>query len=246
MRPAAARIWPQARRRARRSGDGGPPGRPGQRADDQAEQHGERGERGQRVRRGSAAARSSPRATAPQKKSVAPRPERTAAGHRDAPVAPVLGPADRLGPLLLQVGPGRAVEERRLQLAPAAAELDPGKRPAGRRGIARDRVDDGPDRPASAPACRRSRRPRTPSCRGRAPRRRSSRASRRPGARPGGCRRRARACGRPSPPARRPRAGCSRRTSACGESASAGVAASKSSWIISQSPSCVLFQSLKT
>ena len=48
------------------------------------------------------------------------RPDRAPAGHRDARVAPVLRPRDRLGPLGLEVRAGRPVEERALQLAPAA------------------------------------------------------------------------------------------------------------------------------
>ena len=65
----------------------------------------------------------------------------------------------------------------------------------------------------------------------------SSRATRRPGRRPGGCHR-ARACRRPSPPARRRRAGSSRPRPAPGPAPPRRVDASKTSWIISQSPSC--------
>ena len=54
------------------------------------------------------------------------RPERAGPGNRVAARAPVLRPADRLGPLGLQVRAGGAVEERRLQLPPAALEGDPG------------------------------------------------------------------------------------------------------------------------
>ncbi len=70
--------------------DGGPPGRPGQRPDDQPEQHGERGERGQRVLEAPAQpvrARCDGAAEEVRRR----RPERTPAGHRDAPVAPARG-----------------------------------------------------------------------------------------------------------------------------------------------------------
>ena len=60
-----------------------------------------------------------------------------------AAVAPALGPRDRLRPLRLQVRPGRAVEEGRLALAPAALEGDPRERARGRSRVARDRLDGG-------------------------------------------------------------------------------------------------------
>ena len=70
-----------------------------------------------------------------------PRAERAAGGHRDAAAAPAARPAERLGPLRLEVRPGRPVEERRLQLAPASLERDPGERPASRGRVAGNRLD---------------------------------------------------------------------------------------------------------
>ena len=63
----------------------------------------------------------------------------TARRHRVAPRPPALRPADRLGPLGLEVRPGRAVVERLLELAPAALEADPRERLARRGRVARDR-----------------------------------------------------------------------------------------------------------
>ena len=68
-----------------------------------------------------------PLPTAPQKKSVAPVPERAASGHRVARVPPVLRPLDRLRPLRLQVRPRRPVEERRAEARPSG----PGRRSTG-------------------------------------------------------------------------------------------------------------------
>ena len=65
--------------------------------------------------------------------------------HRVAPRAPAVGPGDRLGPLRLQVRAGRAVVERRLQLAPAPLERDPRERLRGGRGVARNRLHDRPE-----------------------------------------------------------------------------------------------------
>ena len=67
-----------------------------------------------------------------------PRPQRAAGRHRVGPVAPVLRPADGLRPLRLQVRPGGTVEERRLELAPAALERDPGEVGPGLGRVARD------------------------------------------------------------------------------------------------------------
>ena len=71
------------------------------------------------------------------------RPEHTARRHRVAPVPPALRPLDRMGPLRLEIRPGRAVEERPLELAPASLERDPGKRPLGCPGVARNGLHDG-------------------------------------------------------------------------------------------------------
>ncbi len=57
--------------------------------------------------------------------------------------APAVGPFDRRRPLRLQVRPRRAVEERRLELAPPALERDPRVGAAGGVGVARDRLDVG-------------------------------------------------------------------------------------------------------
>src|SRR4029077_18943637 len=69
------------------------------------------------------------------------RPEHAPGGDGEALVAPVLRPRDRLRPLRLQVRPGRAVEERGLELAPAALEVDPRELGPGLSRIARDRRD---------------------------------------------------------------------------------------------------------
>ena len=69
------------------------------------------------------------------------RAEGSAGRHGVAPIAPVLGPGDRLRPLRLQVRAGRAVEERLLELAPATFERDPGIRGLGGGPVARDRHD---------------------------------------------------------------------------------------------------------
>ena len=65
-------------------------------------------------------------------------PERAAGRYRVAPVAPAVGPRDRLRPLRLQVRAGRAVEERLLQLSPSPLERDPRICGLGGRTIARD------------------------------------------------------------------------------------------------------------
>ena len=214
MRAAAARIWPHARRRASRSGVGGPPGRAG--ATRRRSATSSSGER--RTSAGSGCVEAPPQRVRARRdraaEEVGRRPSRARrrraprCSGRASPRTSVIGSVH----CVLQVRPGRAVEERALQLAPAAGERDPRERGARGRRVARDRVDDGPDverralRVVAADALGGRAR------RGRAPRRRSSRASPRPDARPGACRRRARACGRPRPPARHPRAGCSRRT----------------------------------
>ena len=85
--------------------------------------------------------RSRPGADRPAEEVGGRRPERTADRHGVAPVAPALRPRDRLRPLRLQVRAGRAVEEGRLELAPAALEVDPRELGGSSRGIARDRRD---------------------------------------------------------------------------------------------------------
>ena len=240
MRADAARIWPHARRRARRSGATGRHGS----ARGREQQQGQRGQEQGELQRTVHELHQRPRAAADgvAEEVGRRRPERAAGRHGVALVAPALRPGDRLRPLRLQVRAGRAVEERRLELAPAALEVDPRERRAGLGRVARDRRDrraqvvvravvSSQPTPCSAELPRKS------------PRRRSSRASRRPGTRRDACRRRARACRRPSrllralvlavADARRPPS-----------SASPAFAASKTSWIISQSPSCRLFQSL--
>ena len=62
-----------------------------------------------------------------------------------APIAPVLRHADGLGPRRLEVGAGRAVEERLLQLTPATLEPNPREQGAGLGRLARDRPHDGSD-----------------------------------------------------------------------------------------------------
>src|SRR5262249_18317367 len=53
------------------------------------------------------------------------RAEHAASWNRVTPVAPILGPGDRVRPLRLEVWAGRAVEEGRLELSPAALEFGP-------------------------------------------------------------------------------------------------------------------------
>ena len=73
------------------------------------------------------------------------RPEDASGRDGVAPGPPAVGPLDRRRPLRLQVRPRRAVEERRLQLAPAPLERDPRVGAAGGVGVARDRLDVGPE-----------------------------------------------------------------------------------------------------
>jgi hypothetical protein len=67
------------------------------------------------------------------------RTEQRAARDGVAALAPAFRPADRLGPLALQVGAGRPVEEGGPQLPPAAVEADPRKSGPSLRRLARDR-----------------------------------------------------------------------------------------------------------
>ena len=170
-------------------------------------------------------------------------PEHAAGGDGEALVAPALRPRDRLRPLRLQVRPGRAVEERRLELAPAALEVDPRELGSGLSRIARDRRDrraelvvrTGRVVAADALLCRApEEQPRVEEVRVRAGRRVDDRV----GAvdelelvvAPGRL--------------LRSLVLAVADLAGCFASASAALPASKSSWIISQSPSCRLFQSL--
>ena len=191
---------------------------------------------------------SEPTATAPQKKSVAEVLTAPPAGtwkllSRQLSFDQVIG----LGPLGLLVGAGGPVEEGALLLAPAAVEPEPrvGAQVVGR--VGGDGLHDRADRATRGRGRRRSRRPPPGCASGRARTRRSWPATRRPGRRPGGSRPPARACRRPSRRARRSSAGCS--PTYDGPRGPAPPPASprrRASWIISQSPSCLLFQSLKT
>src|SRR5262249_12529785 len=69
--------------------------------------------------------------------------EERPAGDRVAACAPAFGPADRLGPLRLEIRAGRAVEERGPPLAPAPREGGPRERLPGGSGIGRDRLHGG-------------------------------------------------------------------------------------------------------
>ena len=136
LAPGAAAGEPERRR--------GPPGRAAAREDDRRDQQCEDHERCPRAvdappqRVGACGDRAA-------EEVGSARPERAGSGDGDAPVAPVLGPRDRLGPLGLQVRSRRPVEERGLELAPAAGEADPGERSERRLRVARDRVDDRTD-----------------------------------------------------------------------------------------------------
>ncbi len=138
MRSDVARIWPQARRRARRSGADGVHVARETRRTTSSEQHRKDAEDERRVLEG------------PLKRLRAagdrvaeevgrPGPERAAGRHRVALVTPALGPGDGLRPLRLQVGAGGAVEESALELAPAALVVDPGIGVLGGVRVARDR-----------------------------------------------------------------------------------------------------------
>ena len=72
-------------------------------------------------------------------------PEQAASRHRVASVPPAVRPLDRFRPLGLEVRAGRAVEERLLELSPAALEGDPGEGLRGRGRVARDRLHDRAD-----------------------------------------------------------------------------------------------------
>ena len=243
MRPAAETIWPHARRRPARSGADG---RQVVRLVATTRSSEQRGEDEQRHGGAPQQLHERPRTPLDDGAEAVSRLRAEDARRRDGvgPVAPVLRRDDRLHPRSLQIGPGRAVEERLLQLAPAALVRDP--RQSATRGsrVARDRhhprleLDVRSARVVAADALLRG------AAEDRARRRRSWRASRRPDRRPAGDRRRARASRRPSQPARTPRAGCSRPQPAPASSAAPASAASKTSWTVSQSPSCRLFQSL--
>ena len=138
-----------------------------------------------------------------------------------------------------------AVVERLVLLAPVAGIGQP--RILGRklRRIVRHHLDGGVAARATGRACCHSR-PRPPRLRrGTEPAGSSRCASPRPGTRPGACRRPSRAWSRPTRPARRRRAGCYPTAEGATPSAAFALAAGKSSWIISQSPSCLLLKSFK-
>ena len=149
---------------------------------------------------------------------------------------------DRVRPLRLGVRPGRPVVERRRLLAPAPGEGQPGE---VRRTPSRGGRRPSGAAPSRAPGCCRSRSRRRRSSRTTAPACSTPRATPAPGRRRRG---------------RRPCAPSGRSTSAVSEpsccanarlvgvvvSACSTEGASISSWTISQSPSCLSFQSLKT
>ena len=178
-----------------------------------------------------------------QKKSVAAVPNTLSGRDGEALVAPALRPRDRLRPLRLQVRAGRAVEERRLELAPAALEVDPrelGRACAGSLGIVatagrRSSVRAGRVVAADALLGRAAEEQRlVEEVRVRAGRRVHDRM------RPVDEVELVVAPGRPL----RSLVLAVADLAGCSASASPAFAASKSSWIISQSPSCRLFQSL--
>ena len=160
-------------------------------------------------------------------------------------VAPVLRPRDRLGPLRLQVGPGRAVEERLLELPPAALEVDPRECLAGRLRVARNRHHG-----RAQLTVRAARVVAADAGLGRAAEveRLGELVRVRAGARVDD---RVRPVDElelvvvPSRRSPRLRASCSRPRPAPRRAPPRASSASKRSWIISQSPSCVLLKSLK-
>ena len=143
--PGRGEDLPQARRRARRSGAAG--ARSPARA---AKRTSERDAR--RARRPNASGRlhelderREPPPTAPQKKSVAAGPEARCrpgpcSSGRASPRDQVIGSVH----CVFRFGPGRAVEERGLQLAPAALEPIHGNAARAAVRVARDRLHAGP------------------------------------------------------------------------------------------------------
>ena len=118
----------------------GRPGRPYGREDHEAEQRAEDDEERERV---DEELRERPRALRDRGAEEVGRARAESSSRRDgvAPVAPVLGPRDRLRPLRLQVRAGRPVVEGLLQLTPAPFEGDPGIGRFGGLRVARDRHD---------------------------------------------------------------------------------------------------------
>ena len=244
MRPAAARIWPQARRRTTRSGA---VGCHVARASPKATS----ARRAARTREHRAAARR-PGGGAPGRPGrdrVAEgigraRAEDAAGGHRVGAVAPVLRPRDRLRPLPLEVRPGRAVVERRAAARPSGPRTRSTGTPrsasaaslgivctSGRRSCVGPSVSSQPTpceaelprkRPSSKKFAWEPAAGRTTGC---VPSTSSSLSSSQSARSAPSCWRVADLRGSRRAPRGRP-------------------AASKTSWIISQSPSCRLFQSL--
>ena len=140
MRAAAASVWPHARRRARRSGAVGR-----QEVRERAKRSSNASTARTRVncKRPMDELHQRPRAVADRAAEEVGRrrPEHAPGRDGEALVAPALRPRDRLRPLRLQVRAGRAVEERRLELAPAALEVDPRELGTSLSRIARDRRD---------------------------------------------------------------------------------------------------------
>ena len=189
---------------------------------------------------------SSPFATPLQKRSVAPVPNDASGRDRVAPVAPVLRPRRSARSTASSCsGPVGPLKNAFWSSPQRPSNAIHGYAAAGRGGIARDRLHGRACCRRVGRACCRSRPLLRRSCRGTARRRTCSRGSRPPDRRPGACRRRARASRRPRRRARRPRASCTRPRRAPPRAPRAASAASKTSWIISQSPSWVLLKSLK-
>ena len=144
IRAEAERIWPHVRRRPTRSGATGVHvaltiAKTRSAEDHSEHEDGRAGVQQQlRERRGAAL-------DAGAEEVGGAGPEHPAGRHRIASVAPVGGPFHRRRPLRLHVRAGRPVEEGLLELAPAPLERDPRVRLGRSRRVARDRPHDRPE-----------------------------------------------------------------------------------------------------
>ena len=138
IRPAAESTCPQVRRRARRSGA---TGRQVARAMPNQASPTTDGEDEQRQTRVAQELDQAARARLDRlaEEVGRARAEDAARRHGVGARPPALRPGHRLGPLLFQVGAGRPVEERILELTPAALVGDPRQGGARCRRLARDR-----------------------------------------------------------------------------------------------------------
>ena len=245
IRHTDATTWPVLRRRTSRSGA---EGRHVVRRTSQRDEDGERRERERGPRPGCSSrrrSRSEPVATMPQNALVAWVPNRPLAGTAYAVSTPsVVGPGERSGPLVLGVRAGRAVVEALLALAPAAGVVEPRVGGADGAGVGGHEGDRGPHvgtgaRVSSQPNALLARAAQAEGGVVVVGVRAGSRVHHRVGAVDD-----LELDVAPAARSRRPRAGCSRPGWAPGSRAVAASDASNSTWIISQSLSCLLVKSL--